>query len=319
MNRTSIVICWAVVASAASTAVGQRPEAGTTRDRVRRVAVSSDGPRLSQPSDNAPYVGKAVEHEVVPVANIDVDSMDDTPRPLVSEPGSGPPQLLEKTGPYDVWRHAFDSQAKLAPIGRDGADTPTDCSVHSADERGVCCRYVVFAQPASFAQPQFDGYGERSPRKAVIIYEGMAVRVSDDGRYVMRMVVETPPTDVDLRLQFRVVEPGNGGVVVDQSAMGGSDDGVCIESAGVPFEIAPGDGTLKEFGTISLPVMRFRPTREQKKSTDALYWQVEQKGYSPLLNRGTLDAKPEADRRNRLRMIRAGVMEIGSAPETPDY
>jgi hypothetical protein len=320
MNRACITICAALIACAASAAVAQQPVATLQAHWAPRVAENPTQPDLPPPDFESDDPSTATENKLAPAPVPETDLTSGDTEPLVNDPETGPPRLLRKESTYNLWRPAFDSQAELQPIGGDGGETPADCSPLLVEKSDRRCRYVVFAQPASFALPQFDKDGGRSPRKAVVIYEGMAIRVSDDGRYVMRMVVETPATDVDLRLQFHVVAPG-GSVVLGHSVMGGRGFGDCSADAQSLFGVgADGRGNFQEFGTISLPVIRFRPSREQKKSTDALYWQVEQKGYSPLLNDGTLKPhSPQGDRRDALRLIRTGVMQMGSAPESAEY
>jgi hypothetical protein len=310
-----------MIACAASAAVAQQPVATLQAHWVPRVAENPTQPDLAPPDLESDDPSTATENKLAPAPVRETDLTSGDTEPLVNDPETGPPRLLRKESSYNLWRPAFDSQAELQPISGDGGETPADCSPLPVEKSDRRCRYVVFAQPASFALPYFDTDGGRSPRKAVIIYEGMAIRVSDDGRYVVRMVVETPATDVDLRLQFRVVAPGSDELLLGHSEMGGWGLSDCSANAqSLLGAAADGEGRFQEFGTISLPVIRFRPNREQKKSTDALYWQVEQKGYSPLLNDGTLKPhKPQGDRRDSLRLVRTGVMQMGSAPESAEY
>lgn len=234
----------------------------------------------------------------------------------------GPPQLVERQNDSVSIDYASDSTPQISPIGDSSSNAQAPTSSEAAPANAAPHRYVIFAQPASFPVPRFSSSGERSSRMAVIISEGMAFKFEENGRYTVRMVVETPPTNVDLRMQFQLVRPG-----INVTSVGGHLNGFSAEElfaehatwsiAGVSSE----PPAYVQVGTISLPVLKFRPTLEQKKSTDALYWQVEQKGYSPLLNTTITCFKKQPGQAQPydLRVIRTGVMDIGSAPETTEF
>jgi hypothetical protein len=178
--------------------------------------------------------------------------------------------------------------------------------------------YVVFAQPAHFPWPKSSRDSDRADRAAVIIYEGMAIRVDQTGHYTLRMVAETPATDVDLRLQL-IIHRDRASTIADVMKEKIADDAECRHGEDFAM-IDPGElgfpGSPEPIGTVTVPTIRFRPSSDPQrpKGADTLFWQVQQEGYSPILHLAA--NSPE---RFVLRVERQGSVTMGSAPETPEY
>jgi len=280
MRRTALTLVGVLIASRCGAALGQSADSG----------IPWSEPACSQPPCSAP-AGIAVELMGSPSEG--ATAVYDVIKRLNLPDGGAPKVVTGPLGLRELPDFALTSLSEPRSINSASSDQVDLSLEHESVPWNEQSRYVVFSQPASFASPQFNDFGEQSPRRAVIIYEGMAIRIRPDGHYTVRMVVETLPTNVDLRLQFQLLEP---------TVVGGEDAG----ERSTPV--------LQQRGTVTLPAIRFRPSLDQKKSSDRVVWQAEQEGYSPLLHSVAGRSEEES-----LRVVRSGVIQVGSVPETTGY
>ena len=109
------------------------------------------------------------------------------------------PGSSESGGPRDCCTQARDTKSRELTSKGDSRDN--DESSAPDEESGAFT--AVFSTPAHFSTGQCES-GLCSRRPPVVIYEGMTVRVSRDGCYELRGVVEGPrlPTIIRLQLTF---------------------------------------------------------------------------------------------------------------------
>lgn len=149
--------------------------------------------------------------------------------------------------------------------------------------------YAVFNHPASFELTASPSYEARSAVDVAVIYEGMALQMDkSDGRYRLRMVIETPPTNVTLRLQLGVLR---------QCPVLQPYGGV----APAPVRV----------GTITLPPIQFEGAAQATRIGQPRLWKIQHDGHSPLLK-----CQPEpAGCTAELSFVRMGTAEFGVVPQ----
>lgn len=143
-------------------------------------------------------------------------------------------------------------------------------------EEGAGSSSIQFVHPARIVSvdPSQSTY-------EALIYEGMSLQVFDDGTYRLKYIIETPNTDVTMRMQFQVLWQPDG-----------------EELQVLPLTITP-------------PPVKFSRERNGVPAGDRLFWTVSQTGYSPYF-------LPK-NRRNSMSLVRAARAEFGSVPDRPDY
>ena len=139
----------------------------------------------------------------------------------------------------------------------------------------------VFEGPCHFAYMGYTRYGEQVPRDAFVIYEGMSVIVSPDGKYEVSFVAESPRLPVVLRLQLQMTER-------------------------IGLQEHPR-------GTITLAPIVILPDRDQERHSPATMNRIRRTGYTHLLRQ----ILPEDDSTCYIR--RTGSARFGSIPEKADY
>lgn len=281
--------------------------AGQDGELPAPVAAAADpaGPPLPMPCESSakPVAGGAVAKPIAPPCAEEASLEGEVELDPYLH---GLPSLKKLLGPTDPLRPAFSGGNRPRQLPDEPLASPEESNPGKAFVAED--RYVRFARPAHFPVPRANAAGQGSPRAALIISEGMAIRVQKEGQFTVRMVVETMPTDIDLRLQFQLLSPA---VVAPAFA-----PATPTLAAGPILMAEPMPESLTEIGTVTLPVIRFRPSSDQKASMDPILWQVEQQGYSPLLK------APDCGRcggKSPLTIIRKGSIDIGSAPRTTLY
>lgn len=139
----------------------------------------------------------------------------------------------------------------------------------------------VFEGPCYFPYVGYTRYGQQVPRDALVIYEGMSVVVSTDGKYDVSFVAESPRLPVVLRLQLQVTER-------------------------IGLEEHPR-------GTITLAPIVILPERDQERHIPGTMNRIRRTGYTHLLRQ----VLPTDGSSYYIR--RTGVARFGSIPEKADY
>lgn len=276
--------------------LGHRPSlAGTTPTDS-----SGDSPSPPAGKDAAPEVVVSCSNDCC--SDLCKDSNQADAREGAASPALPDPRKFGQVSVYEgpcrfdsLLQPAFRNVSSPIAIPTGNLDRLPDAEPDSRSSRSSQCRYVVFSEAASFAQPHFESSGAPNPRAAVMLFEGMAIRMRNDGRYSVRFTVETIPTNVELRLQFKVLR--------EVAPIG--------DLSGLPPEAMPPQ-SYAELGTVTLPPLRFRPTSDQMSSPETLFWQISQEGYSPVV-------RESFDNPLGVTISRSGSVDVGSAPRTDGY
>ena len=136
----------------------------------------------------------------------------------------------------------------------------------------------VFEGPCHFSERTND------VARTLVIYEGMQVVVSRDGRYQVSMIAEAPLAPVVIRMQLRVTE------IVDNVRV--------------------------DHGTITLAPIVIETNVESSDQQPSNTVRIRRTGYSHLLRRLMIEGKPSA---RTLSFSRAGAARFGSIPEAAKY
>lgn len=138
--------------------------------------------------------------------------------------------------------------------------------------------HVLFKNAATFGNTASCSEESSLLNPQTIIYEGMVLDIDQNGNYELKGEVETPATNVTLRLQFRLWEKVELG-----------DDLICYEHK----------------GSVTLPPISFKPTVDQIHAGAPLQWTLKKTGQSPILTKEFLEG---------VCIERIGVVEVGTIP-----
>lgn len=150
------------------------------------------------------------------------------------------------------------------------------CRVPEEEEDSDRAPAAYFRNPARIAPVD-----PRHDHLDALIYEGMTLQLAGNGHFCLRYIIETPNTDVTLRLQFQV------------------------QGVNEPPQSLP--------RTITMAPIKFPRQRQALEHESRLYWKVEQSGFSPYL----MTSRPQILADSYL--IRTARAEFGAVPDRPTY